>query len=62
LDGVIAATKEIAKDVKEISVGERSGITVPTRFNFNQAGYPEVISILVLNLLFLMARNFLPSL
>ena len=43
LDGVIAATKEIAKDVKEISVGERSGITIPTRFNFKQAGYSEVI-------------------
>ena len=43
LDGVIAATKELAADVKEISVGERSGITIPTRYNFNNAGYPEVI-------------------
>ena len=43
LDGVIAATKELANDVKEISVGERSGITVSTRYNFKNAGYPEVI-------------------
>jgi uncharacterized protein (DUF362 family) len=43
LDGVIAATKELATDVKEISVGERSGITIPTRYNFKNAGYPEVI-------------------
>ncbi|MBC8439085.1 MAG: DUF362 domain-containing protein [Deltaproteobacteria bacterium] len=43
VDGVITATKEMAKDVKEISVGERSGITIPTRYNFKQAGYPEVI-------------------
>ncbi len=43
LDGVIAATKEVAKDVKEISVGERSGITIPTRYNFQNAGYLEVI-------------------
>jgi len=43
LDGVIFATKEKAKNVKEISIGERSGITIPTRFNFKHAGYPEVI-------------------
>ncbi len=43
LDGVITATKELAKDVKEISVGERSGITIPTRYSFKNAGYPEVI-------------------
>ena len=43
VDGVLAATKEMAKNVKEISVGERSGITIPTRYNFKQAGYPEVI-------------------
>ena len=43
VDGVISATKEMAKNVKEISVGERSGITIPTRYNFKQAGYPEVI-------------------
>jgi uncharacterized protein (DUF362 family) len=43
LDGVIAATKEVAQDIREIAVGERSGITVSTRYNFKNAGYPEVI-------------------
>ena len=43
LDGVIAATKSMAKRVSEIAVGERSGITIPTRYNFKNAGYPEVI-------------------
>ncbi len=32
LDGVLAATGQAAKDVEEIAVGERSGITIPTRF------------------------------
>jgi uncharacterized protein (DUF362 family) len=43
LDGVISATKALAQDVKEIAVGERSGITLPTRYNFKNAGYPTVI-------------------
>jgi len=43
LDGVIAATKELAQDVEEISVGERSGITIPTRYSFKHAGYPAVL-------------------
>jgi uncharacterized protein (DUF362 family) len=43
LDGAIAATKAMAKHVKEIAVGERCGITVPTRFCFKHAGYPGVI-------------------
>ncbi len=43
LDGVISATKEMARDIREIAVGERSGITIPTRYNFKNAGYPAVI-------------------
>ena len=43
LDGVISATKAKAEDIKELSVGERSGITVSTRFCFKNAGYLEVI-------------------
>ncbi len=43
LDGAIAATKDRATDGAEIAVGERSGITVPTRFNFKNAGYLKVI-------------------
>ncbi|MGD9305115.1 MAG: DUF362 domain-containing protein, partial [Desulfobacterales bacterium] len=42
LDGVIAATKEMAQDAEEIAVGERSGITIATRYTFKAAGYPEV--------------------
>jgi len=43
LDGVISATRSMAEDVDEIAVGERSGITIPTRYNFKNAGYPEII-------------------
>ena len=43
LDGVLSAVKSRAEAVEEISVGERSGITVPTRFNFENAGYEEII-------------------
>jgi len=43
LDGVISATKARAEGAEEIAVGERSGITLATRFCFKNAGYPEVI-------------------
>ena len=43
LDGVISATKALARNVEELAVGERSGITLPTRYNFKNAGYLEVI-------------------
>lgn len=43
IDGVLTAVNETARDATEISVGERSGITVPTRYCFKEAGYPEVI-------------------
>ena len=43
LDGVISATKATAKNVEEMAVGERSGITIPTRYNFKNAGYFEVM-------------------
>ena len=43
LDGVIAATKAMAKDAAEIAVGERSGITIPTRFCFENAGYVDIL-------------------
>lgn len=44
LDGVVSAVKSRAESVKEIAVGERSGITVPTRYNFKNAGYGDVIT------------------
>lgn len=43
LDGAIAAAKARAENVKEIAVGERSGITIATRFSFKNAGYLKVI-------------------
>ena len=43
LDGAIGATKMCARNADEIAVGERSGITIPTRWNFKQAGYPHII-------------------
>jgi uncharacterized protein (DUF362 family) len=42
LDGAISATKAMADDIDEIAVGERSGITLATRYNFRNAGYPEI--------------------
>ena len=36
LDGVLTAIKSRAEAPEEIAVGERSGITVPTRFNFKR--------------------------
>lgn len=44
LDGVLSAIKSRAQYPAEIAVGERSGITVPTRFNFENAGYSKIIA------------------
>ena len=44
LDGVLKAVRSRAQNCEEIAVGERSGITIPTRFNFKNAGYPEIIA------------------
>ena len=43
LDGIISATKAKAENIREVAVGERSGITLPTRWAFKNAGYAEVI-------------------
>ncbi len=43
LEGVVMAMKEMGIDIRDLSVGERSGITIPTRFCFKQAGYQEVL-------------------
>lgn len=45
LEGVIMAVKGTGDDaIEELAVGERSGITLPTRFCFKNAGYNEVLS------------------
>jgi len=43
LEGAIIAAKTRGESVDEIAVAERSGITVPTRYCFRQAGYTGVI-------------------
>lgn len=43
LDGVLGAVKARAKGLKDLAVGERSGITMPTRWLFRNAGYPPVL-------------------
>ena len=43
LDGVISAVKQNGEAIEELSVGEKCGITIPTRYAFKMAGYPEVL-------------------
>jgi uncharacterized protein (DUF362 family) len=43
LEGAILATKARAFSPREIAVGERSGITLPTRYNFRNAGYTGIL-------------------
>ncbi len=43
LDGALGAVRAEAREIDEIGVGERCGITVPTRHSFRDAGYLEVI-------------------
>ena len=43
LDGVITAVKAMATEVEEIAVGERSGITIATRYSFKNAGYAPIV-------------------
>ncbi len=43
LEGVLIAMKEKGDAITELSVGERSGITIPTRYCFKKAGYLEVL-------------------
>lgn len=43
LDGALAAVRAEAREVEEIGVGERGGITIATRHSFRDAGYLEVI-------------------
>ncbi|NOZ28125.1 MAG: DUF362 domain-containing protein [Chloroflexi bacterium] len=43
LDGLLTALRERGERISELCVGERSGITVPTRYTFAMAGYPRVL-------------------
>lgn len=42
VEGVLRALKKRGNGITELAVGERSGITMPTRFTFKNAGYYEM--------------------
>ena len=42
IDGVMAAVRSNGRDLNDLILGEKSGITLPTRWNFANAGYPPV--------------------
>lgn len=41
-EGVVLALKDRAENVDEIAIGERCGITMPTRFAFKHGGYNQL--------------------
>jgi len=41
-EGVLRALRSRARNLTELAVGERCGITMPTRFAFDQAGYYDL--------------------
>ncbi len=43
LDGVLGAVRDTSPALEELAVGERCGITVPTRLTFDQAGWYPVL-------------------
>ncbi|RME48010.1 MAG: DUF362 domain-containing protein [Chloroflexi bacterium] len=43
IDGLLTALQERGEEITELYVGERSGITLPTRYTFAMAGYPAVL-------------------
>ncbi len=44
LEGVLLALKDRARGMTELAVGERCGITIPTRMSFEGAGYYPMLS------------------
>jgi len=43
LDGLFTAIKQRDQDITELYIGERCGITIPTRYSFADANYPKVL-------------------
>jgi len=43
LEGILIAAKQAGNGISRLTVGERSGITIPTRWVFKQAGYDRVL-------------------
>lgn len=44
LDGVLGATRDVSPELSELAVGERCGITMPTRMSFTGAGWHAPIA------------------
>jgi uncharacterized protein (DUF362 family) len=44
LDGVLGAVRDTASELEELAVGERCGITMPTRMVFREAGWNPVVA------------------
>lgn len=44
LDGALGAVRDVAPQVEELAVGERCGITMPTRMSFREARWAEPIA------------------
>jgi hypothetical protein len=43
LDGLLQTLEDRGEGMTDPVVGERCGITVPTRYSFSMAGYPRVL-------------------
>ena len=43
MDGLIDALKTRGEGITDLTVGERSGITIPSRYAFVEAGYPQIL-------------------
>jgi len=43
LDGLLSAIQQRGDKIEQLTVGERCGITIPTRYAFAMAGYPAVL-------------------
>jgi uncharacterized protein (DUF362 family) len=43
LDGLLLALKERGKSITDLAVGERSGLTIPSRYAFAEAGYMGIL-------------------
>lgn len=43
MDGLLGAIGDRSEKITDLAVGERSGITIPSRYAFFEAGYPRVL-------------------
>ena len=43
MDGLLGALRKRGEKITDLAVGERSGITIPSRYAFMEAGYPKIL-------------------